>query len=95
MFQVESLHYKSSLTDVKMVYVLLWVWTQAYMCSPLSVKGERRGGGGGRLQVSLSPVKKISRNGKYSMFNNIIETEFPSCPYRRKFMELHMLWHFT
>lgn len=93
MFQVESLHYKSSLMDVKMVYVLLWVWTQAYMCSPLSVKGE--GGGGGRLQVGLSPVKKISKNGKYSLFNNIIETEFPSCPYRRKFMELRMLWHFT
>ena len=93
MFQVESLHYKSSLMDVKMVYVLLWVWTQAYMCSPLSVKGEGRGGG--RLQVGLSPVKKISKNGKYSLFNNIIETEFPSCPYRRKFMALHLLWHFT
>lgn len=94
MFQVESLHYKSSLMDVKMVYVLLWVWTQAYMCSPLSVKGDG-GGGGGRLQVGLSPVKKISKNGKYSLFNNIIETEFPSCPYRRKFMALHLLWHFT
>ena len=67
MFQVESLHYKSSLMDVKMVYVLLWVWTQAYMCSPLSVKGEGGGGGGGGgLQVGLSPVKKISKNGKYS-----------------------------
>ena len=92
MFQVESLHYKSSLMDVKMVYVLLWVWTQAYMCSPCLLKGK---GGGGRLQVGLSPVKKISKNGKYSLFNNIIETEFPSCPYRRKFMALHLLWHFT
>ena len=60
MFQVESLHYKSSLMDVKMVYVLLWVWTQAYMCSPLSVKGE--GGGGavaGRLESSEKKSPKM------------------------------------
>ena len=44
-YTVESLHYKSSLTGVKMVYVLFQVWAQAYMCGPLSVKGE--GGGGG------------------------------------------------
>lgn len=56
MFQVESLHYKSSLMDVKMVYVLLWVWTQAYMCSPLSVKGE--GGGGGEVAGRLESSKK-------------------------------------
>ena len=56
MFQVESLHYKSSLMDVKMVYVLLWVWTQAYMCSPLSVKGE--GGGGGKVAGRLESSKK-------------------------------------
>ena len=59
MFQVESLHYKSSLMDVKMVYVLLWVWTPAYMCSPLSVKGE--GGGGevaGRLESSKKNLQK-------------------------------------
>ena len=62
------------------------------MCSPLSVKGE---GGGGEVAGRLGSSKKISKNGKYSMFSNIIETEFPSCPYRRKFMELRMLWHFT
>ena len=90
MFQVESLHYKSSLMDVKMVYVLLWVWTQAYMCSPLSVKGE----GEGRLQVGLSPVKKSPKMESILIYN-VIETEFPSCPYRRKFMALHLLWHFT
>ena len=61
MFQVESLHYKSSLMDVKMVYVLLWVWTQAYMCSPLSVKGEGGWGGGevaGRLESSKKNLQK-------------------------------------
>ena len=58
MFQVESLHYKSSLMDVKMVYVLLWVWTQAYMCSPLSVKGEGGGGGGGEVAGTLESSKK-------------------------------------
>ena len=59
MFQVESLHYKSSLMDIKMVYVLLWVWTQAYMCSPLSVKGEGGGGGvAGRLESSKKNLQK-------------------------------------
>ena len=60
MFQVESLHYKSSLMDVKMVYVLLWVWTQAYMCSPLSVKGEGVGRGevAGRLESSKKNLQK-------------------------------------
>ena len=54
------------------------------------------GGGGGEVAGRLeSSKKKISKNGKYSLFNNIIETEFPSCPYRRKFMALHLLWHFT
>ena len=65
------------------------IHVQSFVC----LKGKERGRG--RLQVGLSPVKKFSKNGKYSMFNNILETEFPSCPYRRKFMALHLLWHFT
>ena len=58
MFQVESLHHKSSLTGVKMVYVLRRVWAQAYICGPLSIKREE-GGIAGRLESSKKRSPKV------------------------------------